>query len=122
MNVVAVSHFVDDAIAIGVVPVMPPMVCSWITAPSAATILIMPRESPADRTRSSSNASVASNASGAKSLRTVAVVGVAGGVVLPAVVEVAVATDDGDGTRGAVVSLVVSVADDPQPTSSSPAT
>ena len=59
MNVAAVSHFVDDAIAIGVAPDIPPMVCSWITAPSAATILIMPRDSPAARTRSSSSASVA---------------------------------------------------------------
>ena len=36
MNVAAVSHFVDDAIEIGVLPDMPPTECSWITAPSAA--------------------------------------------------------------------------------------
>ena len=51
MKVAAVSHFVDDAIDSGVAPDMPPTACSWITAPSAATIRIMPPDSPADRTR-----------------------------------------------------------------------
>lgn len=65
MNVAAVNHFVDDATPIGVLPVIPPTEYSWITVPSAATILTMPFETPVARTRSSSSASVRSKAPGA---------------------------------------------------------
>jgi len=115
MNVMAVSHFVEEATSIGVVPDMSPMVCSWITAPSSATILIMPRDCPAARTRSSRSASVASKVSGAKTLRTV-VVAVAA-VVTPTGVEVGMGDDVAAGAVGLVESFI---ADDPQPTSSSP--
>ena len=95
MKVDAVSHFVDDAIAIGVVADMPPTLRSWITAPSAATILTMPCDKPAERTRSSSSASVAANASGGTSLRTdvVAVPVAVVVVVTPIVVEEATELD-----------------------------
>ena len=115
MNVTAVSHFVEEATSIGVVPDMPPMVCSWITAPSAATIRIMPSDSPAERTRSSSSASVGTNVSGAKSLRTAVVVVVV--VVTPTVVGIGMEVDV---NPGAVRALDAFVPDDPQPTSSSP--
>ena len=65
MNVAAVSHFVDDAIAMGVVADIPPAECSWITAPSSSAMRIIPSDVPAARTRWSSMASVASNASAA---------------------------------------------------------
>jgi hypothetical protein len=80
MNVAAVSHFVDDATDSGVLPETSPTECSWIVVPSAATIRIIPPVMPAERTRSRSNASVASNVAGSNTLRTSVVV-VTGAVV-----------------------------------------
>ncbi len=112
VSAAAVSHLLDDATEIGVVPDMPPTVSSWITSPSAATIRIMPSDSPAARTRASSDASVASNAPGAKTFSTVVV------VVAGSVVEVVTGLDD---VTGPVESLRV-LDDDPQAPSNTPDT
>ena len=112
MSVAAVNHLVDDATPIGLAPDMPPMACSWITEPSAATILTMPLDNPADRTRSSSNASVESNVPGAKTLRTAAVVVVVAATVVEGRTDVDVTT----GPVGSVALL--DDPDDEQPATS----
>jgi hypothetical protein len=109
-----VSHFVDDATANGVVPETSPTVWSWITAPSAATIRIIPPPSPALRTRSSNAASVATNASGDNTRLTTAVV-VAGTVAL-------VVVGDDAAVREYARPRVARALDDAHPAILSPAT
>src|SRR5436190_11218348 len=113
MSVAAVSHFVDDATDSAVVPDTSPTACSWITTPSAATIRMKPPDSPATRTRSSSNASAVSKASGANILPSVAPVV----VVAATVVSVGSDVDVASGSVRLLVVLVVLVVDEPQPTS-----
>ena len=108
------NHFVDDATDNGVLPDTSPTVCSWITTPSPDTMRITPPESPAERTRVASNASVVSKVSEAKTFGTIVVV-----VTVVVVVEVGSEVDvDVGAVTGAVESLVVFVADEPQPTNS----
>jgi hypothetical protein len=110
MNVAVVSHFVDDATDSGVLPETSPTMCSWIIAPSAATIRIIPPATPAERTRSASSASVASNASGSNALRAAVV------VVTGAVDE---AGTELDGATRSTERLPVPVPDVSQPASNS---
>ena len=105
MSVAAVSHFVDEATAIGVVADIAPTVCSWITTPPAVTIRTSPPDNPAERTRWSSIESVASNVPGANFRPTVPVVVTAVGV--------AIAVDDATGLVGPLAAYVA----DPQPPS-----
>ena len=118
MNVAAVSHFVDEAMSSSVAPDMPPMACSWITVTVGGDD---PDHAAATARRSAHARRAACRWRRMCRVRSpcapVTVVGVV--VVTPTVVGLAMEVDV---TLGAVGSLDALVPDDPQATSSSPAT